>query len=139
MKARLSRLTCHWISCYCFSSMSMCFGLFLSRLCGATRILLCVRWKPDGDVDVASGQFLILFVQLVLMIMLEIVSSVVCFFMCLVSACSKWVHSGASNAPLSIRSAVCVDAPQSIHSEKGGIVGNLPCACLKCFWLQVCR
>ena len=34
---------------------------------------------------------------------------------------------------------MCVDVPQFIHSEKGGIVGKVPCTCPKCLWLQVCR
>ena len=115
---RLSRLTCHWISCCHFYSTSMCFGLVSLRSCGAMRILLCVTWKPDGDVDVASGQFLILFIQSVVVIMLGIVSSVVHFFMCLMSACSKWVCSGASNVPLSNRSVVCVENLNQMRTDR---------------------
>ena len=56
LMAALRRSTCHWISCPRCASSTVYSGDSGKRSCFATRGLLWVRWKPDVEVDVDSGQ-----------------------------------------------------------------------------------
>ena len=121
----LRRSTCHWISCsHCISSAAYS-GDPGGRSCVAKRSLLWVRWKPDDEVDVDSGQAKIFLNHSMLIMVFWIWSSEPHHFMCRRSSLVRASTSGGKKVPTRISSNVCDEAPQSIHSEKGGTVGNV--------------
>ena len=86
LRARISKSTCDCISSRIFFFYHCILQfIFIKVMC----VLLCVRCKPEGDVDVVLGQLLIFSVHLVVMIVSGIVMSVVHFFMCQISTCSR--------------------------------------------------
>ena len=131
LMAAFRRSTCHWISCSHCSSSAVYSGESGGRSCFAMRALWWVRWKPDGEVDVDSGQAEILPIHSVVVRVSWIWSSEARCFMCCRSSLVRSSTSGGKKVPSRISSDVWDEAPQLIHSEKGGTVGNMPCACPK--------
>ena len=134
----LINLSCHQIRhSHCCLSSSYC-GSVLSRACGSMRVLLCVKWNPDGDVEVVSGQLFILLIHSVVVMLLGIASNSVLFHM--------W-HSSARCGFLVIKftfqyQVSCMGGCASLDQFRkngggggggGGGVGNVLWAWPKCF------
>ena len=103
-------------------------GRIVGKVVFCYKSLLWVRWKPDGEVDIDSGQAEILPIHSVVVRVSWIWSSEAHRFMCCRSLLVRASTSGGKKVPSMISSDVWDEAPKSIHLEKGGTVGNVPCA-----------
>lgn len=81
------------------------------------RALLCPKWEPDGDVEVLSGQFVILWTHSLSVMKSVIVSREVCFASIFKKSCASGASVVSGGCLSRSDLAVKVLAPQSIHSE----------------------